>query len=208
MAPARGDGLAKHRQHLFLIALLDGNQVAVSQVQVNGAGGHDRVKGNAVLFGDDGQLVGADLVGHVAVGGRAVGANQDDVHLAGAHEVAGGVVGDDIIGDAALLKLPGRETRPLQTGAGFVYQYMNLFALLVRGKDDAQGGAPIDRGQRAGVAVVEDGVAIVDEFCPVEAHAPVQGDVFIGQPLRFGQQGGADGAGAGQAGLLGDGQQP
>jgi hypothetical protein len=69
--------------------------------------------------------------------------------------MAGGVVGDDVVADAALLQLPGGEQGALQPRACLVDQDVDLLALLVRGEDDAERCAPIDGGQRAGVAVVE-----------------------------------------------------
>ena len=41
--------------------------------------------GLTVVFGEDGQLVGADLVGRVAVGGNAVGADDDGLDARLAH---------------------------------------------------------------------------------------------------------------------------
>ena len=66
----------------------------------------------------------------------------------------GGVVGDEVKGDAALVQLPGGEARALQSGAGFINQHVNLFTLLVGGENDAQRRAPIHGGQSAGIAVV------------------------------------------------------
>jgi hypothetical protein len=50
--------------------------------QVDGGPGRGYVEGDAVLFGEDGDAVGADLVGDVAVGGDAVGADDDGLDAA------------------------------------------------------------------------------------------------------------------------------
>ncbi len=68
-------------------ALLDGDVVAVGGGEVDGGEGGGYVEGDAVLFGEDGDGVGADLVGGVAVGGDAVGADDDGLDAALAHEV-------------------------------------------------------------------------------------------------------------------------
>ena len=57
--------------------------------------------------------VGADLVGHVAVGRHPIRAKDDHIHLARAHEMAGGVVRDQVHGDLGPHQFPGREPRPL-----------------------------------------------------------------------------------------------
>src|SRR4051794_32260303 len=54
-------------------ALLDRDACAIGGVQIDGAGGGGDVEGDAEMFGEDGDLVGADFVGGVAVGGDAVG---------------------------------------------------------------------------------------------------------------------------------------
>ena len=68
-------------------ALLDGDVVAVGGCEVDGGPGGGDVEGDAVLLGEDGDAVGADLVGDVAVGGDAVGADDDGLDAALAHEV-------------------------------------------------------------------------------------------------------------------------
>ena len=109
----RGDGCATVAGHFVLRSFLDGNVVAVGDGQVNGAGGSGDVEGDAVLMGEHGEGVGANLVGGVAVGGDAVGAGDDARDVALAHQHAGGGVGDERGRYAQLLKLPGGEARAL-----------------------------------------------------------------------------------------------
>ena len=54
-----------------------GMRSPVAVAEVDGVEGRGDVEGDAVLFGEDGDGVGADLVGGVAVGGDAVGADDD-----------------------------------------------------------------------------------------------------------------------------------
>ena len=62
-------------------------------VHVDGGGGSADVEGDAVVFGEDGDAGGANLVGNVAVCGDAVTADEDGVdptvlHDGGCHVVA------------------------------------------------------------------------------------------------------------------------
>ena len=53
----------------------------VGVASVDGGPGSGAVERDAVLFGEDGDVVGADLVGDVAVGGDAVCADDDGLDL-------------------------------------------------------------------------------------------------------------------------------
>lgn len=57
--------------------LLDGDLLAVLEVQVQGGRGAGHVEGHAVELGQDGELVRAYLVGRVPVADDAVGAHND-----------------------------------------------------------------------------------------------------------------------------------
>ena len=106
---------------------------------------------------EDGDAVGADLVGDVAVGGDAVGADDDGLDAALAHERGGHVVAEDGGGDVVLHELPCGEAGALQEGTGLVGEDVDLVAALDGGADDAEGGAVAAGGEGAGVAVGEDG---------------------------------------------------
>src|SRR3982074_2876241 len=84
-----------------------------------GPGGGD-VEGDVVFFCEDGDAVGADLVGDVAVGGDAVCADDDGLDAALQHERGGHVVAEDGGGDVVLHQLPRGEARALQEGAGLI----------------------------------------------------------------------------------------
>ncbi len=133
-----------------------GMRCAVGGVGVDGVEGSGDVEGDAVLFGEDGDGVGADLVGGVAVGGDAVCADDDGGDAALRHEVAGHVVADEGGGDVVFEQLPGGEACALVEGAGLVGEDVDLFAGFDGGADDAEGGAVAAGGERSGVAVGED----------------------------------------------------
>jgi hypothetical protein len=96
--------------------------------------------------------------------------------------MASGVVGNQIVGDAPLAQFPAGEQCPLQARPRLIHQHMDLFALLVRGKNHAQGGAPIHGGQCARVAMVQNGVAVANQFRAVVGH-PVDFHVVVGDFL-------------------------
>src|ERR1700678_3143333 len=54
------------------VALFDWDLVACHGGTVNGGPGRGNVERDAMLFGEDGDRIGTDLVGYVAVGGDAI----------------------------------------------------------------------------------------------------------------------------------------
>ena len=182
-------------------ALLDGNGVAGGRGHVDGGPGRGAVEGNAVLFGEDGDVVGADLVGEVAVGRDAVRADHDSLDFAGAHQAGGHVVADDGGGDMVGHQLPRGEARALQKGAGLVGVDMDFFAHGYRGADDAERGAVAAGGQGAGVAVRQNAntprgpgpvrggpwISVREQGSAKVAHGLAGGDVFFVHGVGFGQ---------------------
>src|SRR6266481_272199 len=84
-------------------ALFDGDVLAVGDGKVEGGDGRGDVEGHVVFLGEDGDLVGADFVGGVAVGRDAVGAGDDGVDFSGLEKMADHVVRDERKGDATLV---------------------------------------------------------------------------------------------------------
>src|SRR5207248_2305349 len=101
---------------LARVALLDGYLLARGEREVDRGDGRGDVEGNRVLARQHRDHVGADLVGRVAVGGDAVGPDDDAVHLALLQNVPGHAIGDDGDGYLVLVQLPGGEARALQEG--------------------------------------------------------------------------------------------
>ena len=120
--------LAGDVRDLSGIALLDGNFAAVGRCEIDGRNRRGHVERNAVFFGQDGHRVGADLVGHVAVGGNAVSADDDGSDLALLHHRSRHVVGDDGRGNAVFHQFPGGQARALQEGTRLVGVDVNLLA--------------------------------------------------------------------------------
>ncbi len=182
--------------------LLDGDLIAVFRGDIDRREGRGYVEGDAVLFGEDGYGVGADLVGGIAVGCDAVGSYDDGLDLALTHEGAGHVVAEDSGGDVVVEELPGGEAGALQVGAGLVGVDVDLVAALDCGADDSEGCAVAAGGEGSRVAVGEDGAFLREEGCAVRSHGFAGGDVFVVHLLGFGDEGCLDvgdrGAGCGE----------
>src|SRR5256884_3016988 len=134
-------------------ALFDGNVVAVGDGEIEGGNRRGDVKGDVVLLGENGHLVGADFVGGIAVGGDAVGAGDDGPNFSRFQEVAHHVVGDERERDAAFVEFPGGEAGALGIGARFRHKDGEVFALFIGGADDAKRGAGASRCQGGGVGL-------------------------------------------------------
>ena len=93
-----------------------------------------------------------------------------------------------VISLCGLFEFPGAQSRALQARPCFVKQHMKALSLLMGRANHAQCRAVIDRGQRAGVAMVQHGITIVDEFRAERAHALIGSHIFVGNTLGFLQQ--------------------
>lgn len=122
-------------------SLLNRDLVAVVALEIDGRDRSDGVEGNTVVFGDYGEGVGTDLVGEVAVGGDAVGSNEDALHLTLLHEMRRHVVANNSVGDTLLLQLEGSEATSLQKRTCLVHVHVDLLSLAMCLSDDTQRGS-------------------------------------------------------------------
>ena len=76
--------------------------------------------------------VGANLVGHITVGGNAVCTNYYRINFAVLHQMPRHVVGDEGDRNIFLNHLPGGESRTLQKRAGLISNHRYFFARLHR----------------------------------------------------------------------------
>ena len=146
-----------------------------------------------------GYHVGADLVGHIAVGRHTIRPHDDRIDLSSAHQEAGHVVGDQGDGDVFLNHFPGRQPRALQERAGFIGDHLDALAGFNSGADDAERRAMATRGQRARVAMREHARAIVQQGGAVCAHGPVDAHVLGEDVMSLQQQDVGQGRGVGRA---------
>ena len=65
---------------------------------------------------------------------------------------------------------------------------MDVLSAFKCSADHAQGGAIIHRGERAGIAVMQDCRAVIDQRGPMRAHSTVDGDIVVGYLLSRLQQ--------------------
>ena len=79
-------------------------------------------------MGEDGFFVGADLVGHIAVGCNAVCAHHHHIDFTARHEGGGCYIGYYRDIDAVASQFPRRKAGALEKRPGFVRQHMNLFS--------------------------------------------------------------------------------
>ncbi len=126
--------------------------------------------------------IGADLVGDVpGATENAVRSDDDEIDLAALHEMAGRVVGDDMVGDALLAEFPRSEGGSLGTWAGFVAVDVEFPSGGLGGVERRRGGADIDEGQPAGIAVGENVHAFADEGKAVFTNLPAMTDILLGE---------------------------
>src|SRR5207253_2039787 len=76
------------------IALFDGDRFAGGEAQVERARRGGDIKGYLVSVGEKGNAVGSNLVGRVAVGGDAIGPDQDKVDSAFFHDLGRHAIAD------------------------------------------------------------------------------------------------------------------
>ena len=170
---------------LAAIALLDGNGSAIRGGEVDRGERRRHVERDAVLAREHGDGVGADLVGDVAVGRNAVGADDDEVDEPLAHQRSGHVVGDDGRRNAVAHEFPRGEAGALEERPRLVGQHLDLLALLVRGADDPEGRAVAGGGERAGVAVGEDARAAGHDLGAEGSHRPAARHVLVVNRARL-----------------------
>lgn len=116
--------------------------------------------------GQDGQRIGPDFIGGIAIGRDAIGADDDFINFPLLHQKARHIIGNQRGGDFFLFHFPGGKSRSLQDRPGFIHINVQFLALGVRRPDDAQCGAVACRRQRAGIAVCENMVAVGKRTLP------------------------------------------
>ncbi len=174
---------------LCRIPLFDGNLIAAGQRQVKRAGGCRHIERDIVRGGGQGQRVGADLVGHVAVGGDPVGAGHDGLHAALAHDLSGHGVADQGHVHPPLLQFPHGQASALEEGPRFVDVDLQVLARLLGRKQDGQSRPGTGGGQAPGVAVRQYAAAVGQQRGAVTAKGLTDVVVFLMQGPRVRQEG-------------------
>src|SRR5208282_6814247 len=86
----------------------------------DGRGGQGDVEGHRIVARRERFQISADLVADVAVGGRAVRADEHHVDETVLHQMAAGVVDDERVRGALVDELPGGQRGALVAWTGFV----------------------------------------------------------------------------------------
>ena len=132
----------------------------------------------------DREPVGADLVRGVAVGRDPVGAGDDAVDLAAAHQMRGRRVRDHRVRDAERLELPGGQPRALEQRPRLVDPDVREQAVLPRGAQRADRGAVAAGREPARVAVRQRARPRAEERSRVRRHPAAALDLFLVQRAR------------------------
>ena len=150
-------GDAPGSQDFVFMAFFNGDIEAAFEIPINGGEGNGNVEGDFMAGGEHGFGVGANFIGDFAGAAQyAIAADDDEVDLAALHEMAGGVVGEDMVRNFLLGQFPGGKGGALGTRAGFIAEDVKVFALGLGGVQGGGGGPEIDKGEPAGVAVGQD----------------------------------------------------
>ena len=134
---------------------------------------------------EHGDRIGADLVRDVAVRRGPVGADDDAVDRARLHEMPDHVVGEERRRDVVLLQLPRRQPRPLEKRPRLAAEDVDPLVGFDRGADHAERRAVAGGGERARVAVGEDGRPVFYQPRTVRAERPIRRDVLLVDGARL-----------------------
>jgi len=96
-----------------------------------------------------------------------------------------GIIRDDFVGDAVLLAFPSSQARTLQARAGFIHQHMYALAMLMGVADSAKRCAPVHHGERAGIAMVDDGITVINQAGAVFCEAEIGAHIVLSQFQGF-----------------------
>ena len=189
LLPTSATGHSPSTEHFVLASFLNRDGFAGLKFPVDGREWDGNVEWDTVPLCQDCLGVGANLVGHFAgASQRAIAADDDEVDLSALHQVAGGVVGDDVVCNALLGQLPRGEDGTLRARPCLVAKNMKCFAVGLRGVHRRSGRADVHEREPAGVAVGEYAGAVGDERLAVLAKLFAVGNVVIGE-LLGGHQG-------------------
>ena len=170
---------------LLRVALLDGNVIAVGRGEIDRRERRGDVERHVVRVRHHRYRVRADLVGDVPIRSDPIGADDDEVHVALAHERTGHALGDHGRRHLIAQELPRREPRALQERAGLVGKHLDDLPLLGRGADHAERRAVAGRGERAGIAVREDAGVLGHHGSAEPAHGLAALEVLVVNRVGF-----------------------
>src|SRR5690348_16854537 len=116
-------------EHFTFIPLLDRDGRSGAQSPIDRRKGDCDIEWNFVAMCEHGLGVGADFVGYFTGSSkRAVASDDDHIDFAALHQETGGIVSDDLVGNALLGEFPGSQRCTLGTWTSLVAIYMKPLA--------------------------------------------------------------------------------
>ena len=106
------------------------------------------------------QVVSADLVGDIAIGGNTITSHHHGVHLTPTHQQSASTVDDHGAGHPKTAQLPGRKGSPLQTGTRFIQPGMAKNTTGMGGCNHPESGSDSSRCNRTRMAMVQNPAAL------------------------------------------------
>ena len=152
----RRDALPEHVRDLRRGPVFDDDVGTLARGRVQGAERRRDEERHVVVLGGDGEVVGADLVGGVAVVGDSIGAHDDGVDFPFGHERRRRGVADEGAGHLLEGDLVRGEPGALVVGPCFVAVDVFQAVCLAKSADDAERGSEARGCEGSGVAVGED----------------------------------------------------
>ena len=171
--------------YLFHVTILNRDAASIRSGKIHRGNWSRYIKGDAMLFRQNGDSVGPDFVGDIAIRRDAVRAHYNRPDLAITHHGARHIVGDHRGGNAIFHQLPRGQARALQKGPRFIGVDVDFLALFDSGADHAKSCAVPGRRQRACIAVRKYAAAGRHQGCSMTPHRLVRGDIFRVHPLRL-----------------------
>src|SRR5262249_54434527 len=148
------------------VAALDRDLGAALDIPVDARRGRSDIERDVIVARRQRLQVSADLVRHVAAGGRGGGAGDAEADEALVHQMAAGIVDDYGVRDAMLAELPGGEAGALVARPGLVDPDMDRHPLIVGAVNRGERGAPVDGGEPPGIAMRQHLDAAGSAFAP------------------------------------------
>ncbi len=136
-----------------------------------------------MLFGQNRHAIRADFVGHIAVGGNAVGPDNDQIHSALLHEITCHAIRNQRHRNRIALQFPSGEPRALEKRPGLIRQHLYLAPGKMRRPNHPQRCAVARRGQGAGIAVRQNGRLMRHQVEAVRPDLAVQADILFVQAM-------------------------
>src|SRR5208337_4999890 len=138
-----------------------------------------------MLPAQDCNSICADLVCHVPVPGRPVGADDCKVNDTIFHKGSGGIIGYQRHWYVSLHQFPCCQPGALQYRSCLISNYLYAFALVLCNQHRGSCRTVSPGGKAAGIAMCKDSVSVPDKVGPPFAYRLIYLYIFFEYPLRL-----------------------